>query len=113
MRIIGHTSFLGETGYNNQRSDHNQGGLIMFWILHLLAILFGLWGLIITIPLHMIYIAIKNNNPNKKSWTDKINKMTVDNKPLSDIDYNKLVNSHIREVAGLDHAGKKVVYRTK
>ena len=31
----------------------------MFWILHIVAVLFGLWGLIITIPLHLIYLSVK------------------------------------------------------
>ena len=34
-------------------------GHFIFCILHLLAVLFGLFGLIITIPLHIIYTAVK------------------------------------------------------
>jgi len=30
-------------------------GNTIFIILHIVAVLFGLWGLIITIPLHLIY----------------------------------------------------------
>jgi len=33
-------------------------GHLMFWILHLCAILFGVVWLIITIPLHLIYSAV-------------------------------------------------------
>jgi len=35
-------------------------GHAIFIILHILAILFGLVGLIITIPLHIIYAAVKS-----------------------------------------------------
>jgi predicted PurR-regulated permease PerM len=30
----------------------------VFIILHVLAVLFGLWGLVITVPLHLIFKAI-------------------------------------------------------
>ena len=33
-------------------------GHVIFFCLHLLAVLFGLVGLIITIPLHLIFAAI-------------------------------------------------------
>jgi len=41
----------------------------IFCILHLAAILFGLVGLIITIPLHLIYCAVKAKN--KKPVPDR------------------------------------------
>jgi len=30
-------------------------GHLLFWILHTMAVIFGIIGLIITIPLHLIY----------------------------------------------------------
>ncbi len=41
-------------------------GHIIFVILHLLAILFGIVGLIITIPLHIIYAAVNKTNDGQK-----------------------------------------------
>ena len=32
-----------------------QMGHLLFWILHIAAIIFGIVGLIVTIPLHLIY----------------------------------------------------------
>ena len=43
----------------------------MFWILHLLACLFGFVWLLITIPLHMIYRAIKGPSGIEK-WLNYI-----------------------------------------
>jgi len=37
-------------------------GHIIFIILHFVAIIFGFWALIITIPLHLIYAATKKKN---------------------------------------------------
>jgi hypothetical protein len=33
----------------------------IFIVLHLCALIFGMWGLVITIPLHIIYVAVKDN----------------------------------------------------
>jgi len=37
-------------------------GHVLFCILHLLAILFGLVGLIVTVPLHIIYACMKGKS---------------------------------------------------
>lgn len=37
-------------------------GNAIFIILHVIAVLFGFWMLIITIPLHLIYVAVKGKN---------------------------------------------------
>lgn len=37
-------------------------GHVIFVILHILAVLFGLVGLVITIPLHLIYAVVSNKN---------------------------------------------------
>ena len=34
-------------------------GTLIFWILHIIAVLFGFWMLIITVPLHLIYSAVR------------------------------------------------------
>ncbi len=34
-------------------------GNFVFIVLHLCAVLFGLWGLVITLPLHLIYLAVR------------------------------------------------------
>jgi hypothetical protein len=34
----------------------------MFWFLHLMAVLFGFWALMLTIPLHLIYNAVNKKN---------------------------------------------------
>ena len=45
-------------------------GHVIFCILHFLAVMFGLIGLFITIPLHIIYAVVANNNkPVNKSTT--------------------------------------------
>lgn len=41
-------------------------GNFIFLILHLLAFMFGFFGLFITIPLHVIYCAVKAKGPKKK-----------------------------------------------
>jgi hypothetical protein len=38
-------------------------GHFLFAVLHLIAILFGLWALVITIPLHLIYAAVSGKKP--------------------------------------------------
>mgnify|MGYP003641165347 CR=1 FL=1 len=40
-------------------------GHFIFIILHFMMVLFGLVGLIITIPLHLIYSAVRGNKPVK------------------------------------------------
>ena len=47
-------------------------GHIIFAILHLLAVAFGIAGLIITIPLHLIYAAIKGKNAPKEQSTEHL-----------------------------------------
>jgi hypothetical protein len=37
-------------------------GHFLFICLHLGAVLFGLWGLVVTIPLHVIYVAVRSNS---------------------------------------------------
>lgn len=34
-------------------------GHLLFVVLHLVALVFGLWALVLTIPLHLIYAAVK------------------------------------------------------
>jgi len=49
-------------------------GHVMFVILHIIAVLFGLIGLFITIPLHIIYTVVSGGNkstPINKSKTRK------------------------------------------
>jgi hypothetical protein len=46
-------------------------GHFIFIILHLMAVLFGIVGLVITIPLHLIYAAV--NKPNKKNELEELN----------------------------------------
>ena len=40
-------------------------GHFLFIILHTMAVLFGIVGLIVTIPLHLIYSAVKKPNDDK------------------------------------------------
>lgn len=40
-------------------------GHIIFLVLHALAIWFGLWALVFTLPLHLIYSAIRANRQRK------------------------------------------------
>lgn len=37
-------------------------GNFLFILLHICALLFGVWGLIITLPLHLIYLNSKKRN---------------------------------------------------
>jgi len=37
-------------------------GKTIFIILHIVAVIFGLWALIITIPLHLIYNSMEKKN---------------------------------------------------
>jgi len=46
-------------------------GHVIFVILHILAVLFGLIGLFITIPLHIIYSVVSGNNKSVKKTTQK------------------------------------------
>jgi len=52
----------------------------MFWILHLLACLFGFVWLLITIPLHMIYRAIKGQSGSPVNEKEKDSEGFVINK---------------------------------
>lgn len=40
---------------------------LLFWALHLCALVFGALGLIVTIPLHLIYIALSRPQPSHTS----------------------------------------------
>lgn len=47
-------------------------GHLFFLLLHFVAVLFGFWLLALTIPLHLIYSAIRNNRshePEPTFWT--------------------------------------------
>ena len=49
-------------------------GHFLFIVLHIAAVLFGIVGLIVTIPLHLIYSAVAGNSEKQKSelqkWAD-------------------------------------------
>lgn len=38
-------------------------GHFVFIVIHIICIAFGLWGLIISIPLHILYGAVKGGKP--------------------------------------------------
>ena len=42
-----------------------------FVLLHILAVVFGMWGLLVTIPLHMIYASLQSTAENTKPKTDE------------------------------------------
>ncbi len=46
-------------GKDNHQPKETTMGHFLFCILHLMALLFGVVGLFITIPLHLIYAALK------------------------------------------------------
>jgi hypothetical protein len=41
-------------------------GNVLFMVLHLAAVLFGLWALVITIPLHLLYAAVGDKEASAK-----------------------------------------------
>ena len=49
-------------------------GHFLFIVLHIAAVLFGIVGLIVTIPLHLVYSAVAGNSEKQKSelqkWAD-------------------------------------------
>ena len=47
-------------------------GHFLFIVLHIMAVLFGIVGLIITIPLHLIYSSMNNTNTKKKSGLEEL-----------------------------------------
>ena len=47
-------------------------GNFIFVMLHLIAVLFGFWMLIITIPAHLIYSAIVGKKQNETSRIEKV-----------------------------------------
>ena len=47
-------------------------GHFIFIVLHLVMVLFGIVGLVITIPLHLIYSAVANKGDKKKSGLDEL-----------------------------------------
>jgi hypothetical protein len=50
--------------------EETMGGHILFVVLHLIALLFGAWALVITIPLHLIYGAVSGNKPAPRLTAD-------------------------------------------
>ena len=51
MNMVGDNQYITTTGENIM-------GHLLFCMLHFFALLFGFFGLFITIPLHLIYCAI-------------------------------------------------------
>ena len=74
----------------------------IFIVLHIVAILFGFWALIITIPLHLIYISI--NKPKEIEETEAVS----DDKSISmNINANKL-----KQLNKLKEDGHKLIHWT-
>ena len=68
-------AWRGRAGQGKARQGFLRGGNMgnfIFVMLHLIAVLFGFWMLIITIPAHLIYSAIVGKKQNETSRIEKV-----------------------------------------